>query len=95
MTTTSQHQEALGLTITRTFAAPIEVVWRAWTDAELLMRWFCPKGFTVLNTEMDARVGGKWSSTMRSADGETFHHSGEILEVEPLCRLVATTFGMP
>ena len=35
------------ISITRIFAAPRDLVWRAWTEAEQLARWFMPHGFTV------------------------------------------------
>ncbi|MDU8943474.1 SRPBCC family protein [Ovoidimarina sediminis] len=44
--------------ITRSFAAPIETVWRTWTEPALFRQWYGPKGFTVPVAEMDLRVGG-------------------------------------
>jgi uncharacterized protein YndB with AHSA1/START domain len=47
------------VTIERTFDAPVNVVWRMWTDPELFRRWYGPNGATIPVAEMDVRVGGK------------------------------------
>lgn len=78
------------LIMRRTFDAPRILVWKAWTQAEHLLRWICPAGFKVLFAENDLRLGGKWRSGMRSPDGEDFIHCGEYLEIEPPSRLVFT-----
>lgn len=46
--------------ISRRFAAPREVVWRAWTQEAELKRWFGPKGCTMPVASMDFRVGGRF-----------------------------------
>ena len=78
------------LRITRTFAAPREKVFRAWTDAEELARWWGPKGFTVPLCELDPRPGGTLQTTMRAPDGEEFNLRGVYREVSPPSRLVFT-----
>ncbi|MGB8354063.1 MAG: SRPBCC domain-containing protein [Chthoniobacteraceae bacterium] len=55
--------------ISRTFNAPREQVWRAWTDCERMKEWFGPKGFTITVARMDFRPGGTYLYCMRSADG--------------------------
>ncbi|HEV3244795.1 MAG TPA: SRPBCC domain-containing protein, partial [Candidatus Paceibacterota bacterium] len=47
------------LTITRTFDATREKVWRAWTDPEQLKGWWAPRGFTSPTVKIDPRVGGQ------------------------------------
>ncbi len=74
----------------RTFDAPRVLVWKAWTEAEHLLRWICPADFNVLFAENDLRLGGKWRSGMRSPEGEDFIHCGEYLEIEKPSRLVFT-----
>jgi len=56
--------------ITRTFDAPREVVWKAWTERERLMEWFSPKGFTMSSAKMDFRPGGMFHYCLRSPDGK-------------------------
>ncbi|MBA2686020.1 MAG: SRPBCC domain-containing protein [Gemmatimonadaceae bacterium] len=48
------------LTITRTFNAPRDLVWKLFTEPEHLMNWMGPRGFTPMNFTQDARVGGSW-----------------------------------
>lgn len=55
--------------ITRTFAAPRELVFRAWTQPEHLLRWFGPAGFTMIRAEMDLRPGGRFHYGLRGPDG--------------------------
>lgn len=78
------------LVLRRTFEAPRLLVWKAWTEAEHLVRWLCPAGFEVLFADADARVGGRWRSGMRSPQGEDYIHRGEYLVVEPPSHLVFT-----
>ena len=61
--------DAQGVTIERTFTAAQAEVWQAWTDPERFGRWYGPQGFTIPSVEMDVRVGGEYSLTMRSPDG--------------------------
>jgi uncharacterized protein YndB with AHSA1/START domain len=44
--------------ITRTFDAPRDLVWRAFTEAEHLKHWWGPKGFKMLSCKLDLRPGG-------------------------------------
>ena len=46
------------LVLTRLIDAPREKVWRAWTEPELLKRWFAPKPYTTPVAELDVRPGG-------------------------------------
>ena len=46
--------------ITRTFNAPRELVWQAWTDPKQIVKWWGPIGFTNTLFEMDVRPGGIW-----------------------------------
>jgi uncharacterized protein YndB with AHSA1/START domain len=55
--------------ITRTFNAPRELVWRAWTEREQLVRWFGPKGSTIPHATLDLRPGGTFHYAMRGPDG--------------------------
>ncbi len=55
--------------ISRVFAAPRQLVYDAWTRKEHLMRWFGPKGFTMLAAHADIRPGGSFHYGMRSPEG--------------------------
>ncbi len=53
----------------RVFDAPRELVWKAFTESERLMRWWGPKGFTMQVAKLDLRPGGVFHYCMRSPDG--------------------------
>lgn len=54
-------------TIDRTFNAPRAVVWRAWTDPQLLAQWYGPGVDTIIH-RFDLRPGGEWRNEMRWGD---------------------------
>lgn len=54
------------LVITRVFDAPIEKVWKAWSNADQVMRWWGPTGFTCPVAKMDFREGGRSLVCMRA-----------------------------
>lgn len=58
------------LIITREFDAPVEMVWRAWTDPELLDEWWAPKPWKTETISMDFKVGGMWLYYMKGPEGE-------------------------
>jgi uncharacterized protein YndB with AHSA1/START domain len=67
------------LTLKRTFDAPIELVWEAWTQPEHIAQWWGPKGMKTKVVEHDFRVGGKWKYTMKMPDGSEFISDGVYL----------------
>ena len=80
----------LELVITRLFDARRELVWKAWTERERVMRWLGPKEFTALDFEMDRRPGGAWHSRMGSPEGTEHSNRGVVREVVEPERLVFT-----
>ena len=78
------------LMIERVFDAPREEVFKAWTDDNLLMQWFCSKGFRVVFADIDLRPGGAWRTGMESPEGKVFIEAGEYKEITPPERLVMT-----
>lgn len=52
-------------TITRRFAAPRDLVWKSWTEAERLVRWWGPKGCAIDVARMEFRPGGFFHYSMR------------------------------
>ena len=78
------------LVITREFAAPRELVYRAWTRPEMAARWYAPHGFALELCEMDVRVGGRYRQVMRSPDGTRHAKQGVYRTVQPPERLVFT-----
>ena len=83
------------LVITRVFDAPRELVWKAWTDPEQVMRWWGPKLFTSPSCKIDFRVGGKYLFCMRSDRGpevwqKGLWSTGVYKEIIPMEKIVCT-----
>ncbi len=72
------------LSLTREFAAPIELVWKCWTEAERFGTWFVPRPYTCPVCEIDLRPGGRLYLVMRSPDGMEHPMVCEITDIEPL-----------
>jgi len=78
------------LFITRIFDTSRERVWKAWTEPELMKRWWGPKGFTTPYCEIDLRVGGKFLYCMRSPEGKDYWGTGVYREIVRLEKIVCT-----
>jgi uncharacterized protein YndB with AHSA1/START domain len=81
------NAESTPLVMTRTFSAPREMVFRAWTSADHLRQWFCPTGYTVPAAQVEFRVGGAFNICMRSAAGQDHWTKGHYVEIVPNTRL--------
>ncbi|MBF9030181.1 polyketide cyclase [Rhodobacterales bacterium HKCCE3408] len=77
------------LTLHRILKAPRALVWRCWTDPELIPRFFIPKPHQVSVVKMEVRPGGAFT-TLFNVDGNEFPNDGSFLAVEPETRLVFT-----
>ena len=82
--------ESRELTVTRLIDAPPERVYAAWTQPELLKKWFTPKPVETITAEMDVRPGGSSLIVMRLPDGTEMPNRGVFLEVVPNKKLVFT-----
>jgi uncharacterized protein YndB with AHSA1/START domain len=80
--------EAANLTIGRVFDAPRALVWKAWTTPEYVMKWWGPKGFTSPVCRIDLRVGGRFTYSMRTPDGQVFYNGGEFRQIVPLEKII-------
>ena len=75
--------------VTRRFAAPPEMVFRAHTDPALVQRWMLgPEGWTMPVCQLDARPGGKCRYEWTDGKGHGFYLTGELIEIEPPRRIV-------
>jgi uncharacterized protein YndB with AHSA1/START domain len=72
----------------RVFDAPREMVFKAFTDAEHIAKWWGPDGFTNTVHEMDVRVGGVWRFMMHGPDGTDYPNKIVYVEVKGPERLV-------
>lgn len=57
------------LTFERTYSAPIETVWQAWTRPEMLREWWGPENTSIPECEVDLRVGGRLYIVMEAGEG--------------------------
>ena len=76
--------------ITRTFAAPRHLVFKAMTTPELIKRWWGGDRGEVTSAEVDLRVGGKWRNVMTANQGFEVAFHGEYREIVPDERIVST-----
>ena len=83
--------------VTRSFRSPRSLVYRAYTEPQLVQRWMLgPPGWSMPVCEMDVRVGGKYRWRWRSnEDGSEFGFAGTFREVQPESRLVHTEMFDP
>lgn len=63
-------KENCRINIKREFVAPINLVWEAWTNAEMLDKWWAPAPLSNQTKHMDFREGGYWLYTMLNEKGE-------------------------
>jgi len=62
--------ESKQLTVSRRFSAPLDKVWAAWTEKELLEKWWAPKPYRAVSKSFDFREGGQWHYYMEGPEGE-------------------------
>jgi uncharacterized protein YndB with AHSA1/START domain len=93
ITNKTMEENNIKLELSRVFAAPRELVFKAWTDANQFRQWFgaaACDGSSLQSAKVDARVGGKYRIQVRRTDGEFFTTIGIYREVRPPERLVFT-----
>jgi uncharacterized protein YndB with AHSA1/START domain len=85
------------IVITRTFNGPAPIVFDAWTEPDLVRRWWAPRSHRVAVVGCDAavRVGGHYRYVLRLETGNEFAFSGRYTEVTPYSRLVYTQIFEP
>ena len=83
------------LVIDREVAAPVELLWRCWTEPEHLAKWWAPAPLTTEVRALDVWPGGAFSSVMRTPEGQEYPGEGVFLEVVPHKRIVFTDTLLP
>jgi uncharacterized protein YndB with AHSA1/START domain len=76
--------------VTRVFDAPVELVWRAWSDPEYVRQWWGPTGFTCPLAEMDFREGGRTLVCMRAPQefgGQDMYNTWTYTRILPMQRI--------
>ncbi len=83
--------------VTWTVDAPRETVWKAYTDPNLIPKWYGPSRYTITVEKMEMKPGGQWRYISRGQDGSEDAFYGEVREVKHPERIVETFEwgGMP
>ena len=95
-TTQSGYKEKEDLVVTRIIDAPIELVWKSWTDPEHVMKWWGPKYYTSPSCKIDLREGGRYVFCMRAPQnqgGQDSYTAGIFNKIVPM-ELLEFTQGM-
>ena len=90
MTRNNSPSKTRDLIVTRVFDAPIELVWKAWTDPEYVIRWWGPDHFTSPSAKMDFREGGTSLVCMRApkeVGGQDMYSTWVYQKIVPLERI--------
>ena len=74
--------------ISRAFSAPRALLFRAWSSADHVKRWFSPETYTVPDARVHLRVGGPFEVRMRGPYGQERSIRGTFVEIVPHERLV-------
>jgi uncharacterized protein YndB with AHSA1/START domain len=75
------------LVVTRIIDAPVEMVWKAWTEPKEVIRWWGPKHYTSPSCRIDLRVGGKYVFCMRAPrdqGGQDSYTAGVYKRIVPM-----------
>jgi uncharacterized protein YndB with AHSA1/START domain len=71
------------ITVKREFAAHVELVWDAYTKAEILDQWWAPKPWKAKTKTMDFREGGHWHYAMVGPEGEEHWSRADYKNIQP------------
>ena len=85
--------ETTEIVVRRILNAPVETVWRLWTDPELVTEWWGPQDYTSPSASIDLREGGSYVFSMRAPDeqgGAESFTGGVDTRIVPLERLEVT-----
>jgi uncharacterized protein YndB with AHSA1/START domain len=90
--TTVERKSEREVVVTRTFDAPVRLVFEAWTKPELFKQWWVPRsmGMTLRSCELDVRTGGKYRLVFGGDPASAMAFFGTYLEVVPNQRIVWT-----
>lgn len=86
----TDNSQSHNVVVTRLFEAPLERVWRAWSDPDDVRRWWGPTGFTCPLAEMDFREGGTSLIGMRAPQefgGQEMYNTWTYTRIEPKQRI--------
>ena len=85
--------ESREMRITRTFKAPVELLWEVWTDPAHIINWWGPNGFTTTIHKMDFKEEGEWNLTLHAPNGTDYPNKSIYKEIIPLKKIVFEHFN--
>lgn len=89
-----RHSEQLPLVVvTKMINAPVTSVFHAWSDVDLIKKWWGPAGFSCPYAELDFHVGEKYLFEMKSEEGQEIWSTGVYVEIDPYRTLVFSIFA--
>ncbi|MBX2974231.1 MAG: SRPBCC domain-containing protein [Flavobacteriales bacterium] len=71
------------ITVERSFNAPLDPVWAAWTEADILCQWWAPKPYQCVIQSLDFREGGRWLYYMQGPEGDCHYCFFDYETVRP------------
>lgn len=71
------------MNVVREFDAPVEQVWKAWTEPKLLDQWWAPQPYKTVTQAMTFRAGGRWSYYMLGPEGQKHYCCLDYREIQP------------
>ena len=71
------------MSVVREFDAPLEKVWKAWTESKFLDQWWAPKPWKAVTQSMDFREGGTWLYYMQGPEGERHYCRNDYNTIVP------------
>ncbi len=83
------------ITIEKILDAPVELVWKAWTTANHIVKWWAPEGMDLEVIEHNFELGGKWKYTMLMPNGKEFISEGVYKEIIPLKKIITSADFRP
>jgi uncharacterized protein YndB with AHSA1/START domain len=81
------------LRITKVLSAPIDLVWKVWTNPEHIVNWWGPNGFTNAIHKMDFQERGEWILTMHGPDGTDYPNRSIFKEIIPFKKIMFEHFN--
>jgi uncharacterized protein YndB with AHSA1/START domain len=78
------------LTVVRDFDAPVALVWKAWTERDILDQWWAPKPWKAETKSMDFRVGGRWLYCMVGPNAEQHWCRVDFRAITPQVSVAST-----
>lgn len=77
------NREDRTITVERSFHAPLDTVWAAWTEADILCQWWAPRPYACVIRSLDFREGGRWLYCMQGPQGDRHWCYFDYETIEP------------